>query len=297
MADHLAKTEAAPPLWTWLFTLLLFVALVVLIWKQLPGDWQTNNSEANARARKGNLCETRWNTQTPWASHQQNGVLAIGSSLFHAASGSRSEFIKRLGPNVAWENCWIHSGQWPNFAKLQPAAARLKPALVLLHSDALVVSPWRQQVFAAFNSALKDKRRGKKEQLEPDIYAQPFSCGNRSIQQTVDHYAQLYRIDPQVFAQAQQWLLALKATGAQVVIVEIPRAPAMEAQVGEFLPQWRQSLQQLAKDSGVQYRRLQAPHMANAYCTDQAHLDDLGRQQTAAQLSAFVLKTLAEQPR
>lgn len=297
MADHLAKTEAAPPLWTWLFVVMFFVALIVLIWKQLPDDWQTNNSVANSRLQRAALCETRWNAQTPWVSHQQNGVLAIGSSLFHAASGTRSEFIKRLGPTVAWENCWVNSGQWPNFAKLQPAAASLKPKLVLFHSDALIVSPWRQQVFAAFNSAVKDKMRGRKEQLEADIYTHSFSCNGRSVQQPADHYAQLYQVDPQVFAQARQWLLALKATGAQIVIVEIPRAPAKEAQMGDFLPQWRQALQQLAKDSGAQYWQLQAPLGANAYCADQAHLDDLGRQQTATQLSAFVLKTLAEQPR
>lgn len=297
MADHLAKTEAAPPLWTWLFVVMFFVALIVLIWKQLPDDWQTNNSVANSRLQRAALCESRWNAQTPWSSHQQNGVLAIGSSLFHAASGTRSEFIKRLGPTVAWENCWINSGQWPNFAKLQPAAARLKPKLVLFHSDALIVSPWRQQVFAAFNSAVKDKMRGRKEQLEADIYTQSFSCNGRSVQQPADHYAQLYQVDPQVFAQARQWLLALKATGAQVVIVDIPRAPAKEAQMGDFLPQWRQALQQLAKDSGAQYWQLQAPLGANAYCADQAHLDDLGRQQAAAQLSAFVLKTLAEKSR
>ena len=297
MADHLAKTESAPPLWTWLFVVLFFVVLIVLIWKQLSDDWQTNNSVVTARAQRSVLCEARWNAQAPWTSPDQNGVLAIGSSLFHAASGARAEFLSRLGPTVAWENCWINSGQWPNFAKLQPAAARLKPKLVLFHSDALIVSPWRQRVFAAFNSAVKDKLRGKKEQLEPDVYAQPFSCDGRSVQQPAHHYAQLYRADPQVFTQARQWLLALKATGVQIVIVEIPRSPVKEAQMGEFLPQWRQALQQLAKDSGAQYWQLQAPQAANAYCADQAHLDSVGRQQTVAQLSAFVLKTLAEESR
>lgn len=297
MADHLAKTESAPPLWTWLFVVLFFVALIVLIWKQLPDDWQTNNSVVNARAQRAVLCETRWNAQTPWVSHQQNGVLAIGSSLFHAASGTRAEFLSRLESTVAWENCWINSGEWTDFARLQPAAARLKPALVVLHGDALIVFPWRQRLSAVFNSAVKDKIRGKKEQLEPDIYEWPFRCQRGAEPQAAHYYAQLYRADPSVFAKARQWLLTLKATGAKVVIVEIPRAPAMEAQMGEFLPQWRQALQQLAKDSGAQYWQLQAPHAANAYCADQAHLDDLGRQQTAAQLSAFVLKTLAEQPR
>lgn len=297
MADHLAKTEAAPPLRTWLFVVLFFVALIVLIWKQLPDDWQANNSVVTARAQRADLCETRWDAQTPWASHQQNGVLAIGSSLFHAASGTRSEFINRLGSTVAWENCWINSGGWGDFARLQPAAVRLKPALVLLHSDALIVFPWRQRVFAAFNSAVKDKIRGAKEQLEPDLYERPFICDRRSVPQTAHYYAQLYRADPHVFAQARQWLLALKATGAKVVIVEIPRAPVMEAQMGDFLPQWRQALQQLANDSGAQYWQLQAPQAANAYCADQAHLDSVGRQQTAALLSAFVLKTLAEESR
>lgn len=297
MADHLAKTEAAPPLWTWLFVVMFFVALIVLIWKQLPDDWQTNNSVANSRLQRAALCESRWNAQTPWSSHQQNGVLAIGSSLFHAASGTRSEFIKRLGPTVAWENCWINSGEWANFATLQPAAMRLKPALVLLHSDALIVFPWRQRLSAAFNSAVKDKMRGEKEQSEPDIYERSFSCERGAEPQAAHYYAPLYRADPSAFAQARQWLLALKATGAQVVIVDIPRAPAIEAQMGEFLPQWNQVLQQLAKDSGAQYWQLQAPRAASAYCADQAHLGGVGRQQTAAQLSAFVLKTLAEKSR
>lgn len=292
MADHLAKADGAPPVRVWLYTGLIVVLLLLLAWSLLPDDWQSHNSDVN----KDSYCAARWNHQTPWSAQQPYRVLALGTSLFHSASGTRADFIQRLGPSIAWENCWINSGQWPHFAQVRPAALRLKPALLLLQSDVLTALPWHQQVFRSFTSAVKDEIRGEQQKPPPDIYAQlPFICKN-AVPRPIQDYEQLYRANPQIFAQALAWLSELKASGTQVVIVDIPRAKAMEDQMSGFLPQWRQAVRQLAKESGAQYWILPAPTTtANTYCPDQAHLDISGRQQTAAELSAFVLKTRAAQ--
>lgn len=291
MAEHLAKTDGAPPVRVWLYSGLLVVLLFVLAWSLLPDDWQSHNSNVNTDS----YCTARWNNQTPWSAQQPYRVLALGTSLFHSASGARAEFIQRLGPSMAWENCWVNGGQWPNFAQVRPAVLQIKPTLLLLQSDVLTTSPWRQQIFAAFTSALKDKVRGEQKQ-QPDIYTQPPLVCHKAPPQPIRYYEQLYSTDPQVFTEALHWLLKLKASGTQVVIVDIPRAKAMEDQMSGFLPQWRHAVRQLAKESGAQYWMLPAPiATANAYCPDLAHLDISGRQQTAAELSAFVLKTRAAQ--
>jgi hypothetical protein len=291
VAEHLAKTDGAPPIRVWLYAGLIVVSLFLLTWSQLPDDWQSHNSNVNTDS----YCAARWNNQTPWSAQQPYRVLALGTSLFHSASGTRADFIQRLGPTIAWENCWVNGGQWPHFSRVRPAALRLKPALLLLQSDVLTTLPWHQQVFSAFTSAVKDKVRGQ-QKPPPDIYAQPpFICSN-AMPQPIQNYEQLYSANPQIFAQALRWMLELKASGTQVVIVDIPRAKEIEEKMDSFLPQWRQAVRQLAKESGAHYWMLPAPTTtANIYCPDQAHLDISGRQQTAAELSAFVLKTRTAQ--
>lgn len=291
MAEHLANTNGAPPLRLWLYSGLLVVLLFLLAWSLLPDDWQSHNSDVNIDS----YCAARWNNQTPWSAQQPYRVLALGTSLFHSASGARAEFIQRLGPTIAWENCWVNGGQWSHFAQVRPAALQIKPTLLLLQSDLLTTSPWHQQVFKSFTSALKDKVRGEQKQ-QPDIYAQPPLVCSNGMPQPIRYYEQLYSTNPQVFREALHWLLELKAAGTQVVIVDIPRAKAMEEQMSDFLPQWRQAVQQLAKESGAQYWMLPAPTTtANSYCPDQAHLDHSGRQHTAPALSTFILKTWATQ--
>ena len=104
-------------------------------------------------------------------------------------------------------------------------------------------------------------------------------------------YAEIINGDPNIFASAATWIKRIQASGTQVVLVDIPRAPELEHGLGDMLVRRRVALQKLALETGAEYWHFPAPTGQFAYCQDEAHMAQFGRDQFAPQL-AYRLQTL-----
>ena len=280
MADRLVDTSRPPPLMIWMVAILIcVVALASLCFLT------RNRPVSNKGVYLLQSCLSEYPSVT---AKQKPLVLAIGTSLLIHGTDPIHTFTASL-TNMEWVRCEIPVRSWKGLEQSAPLIIEHHPAILVLHEGELS----QETPFAQFVEDMRYKIKGR---LDAHLFKPKMSDTFRpecltNSPESKQGYAEIINSDPSIFASAATWIKRIQASGTQVVLVDIPRAPELEHGLGDMVVRRRVALQKLALETGAQYWHFPAPTGQFAYCQDEAHMTQFGRDQFAPQL-AYRLQTL-----
>ena len=239
-----------------------------------------NTGEAKVKRLLDNeSCRIR---SVPKLADDKPSIVAVGTSLLMFATEPAKNFETYL-QDMSWVPCRVSAGLWGDLVKALPTIAALKPMILIVQEGVLTDSGPTFDVQKLFADVffMLDESLGLIPPV-PDVDHPP--CGLWKLGNTETYYP-LLKLQRAIFTEATDWIRRLEAAGTHVIVLDIPRAAALESQLGPVLAQRRMALQKLASDSGAEYWVFAPPTGAQAYCADQAHMTFNGRNQFAPQLA------------
>jgi hypothetical protein len=277
----LVDTSAAPPLAAWLLAAVLALAMIgSLAWWVAAGE------------EPGNLFLATPDCGVP---HEPRGngptIVAVGTSLLGYGVGPADRFQAML-QGARWHSCWVGGGRWGELAATLPRLESQRPDILLIQEGLLVGEPVLEPGLVAV------VMRKIRHSLGLQEVSHRIFCGQvaPADEPVAPGYAKSLAPRHDILADATAWIARFEAAGTRVVVLDIPRSPALEATLGPILTQRRVALEAMAAAGGGRYWSFAAPTGADAYCPDGAHLAAAGRRQFELQLAAR-LRTAVGQAR
>lgn len=264
----------------------LCAALVAVVMTSL-WFW-INSGEVKAKLlREDGSCHIR---SIPKLADDKPSIIALGTSLLMYSTEPTKNFAASL-PDISWVPCQVRDGFSGGVVRELPSITILKPKILLVQEGVLVDSGPSYDVQLLFAKVFF-KIRVSLGWAQPERDLAPLACGHWGPRRVESYYTQL---KPQraIFDEAAAWIRRLEAAGTQVIVLDIPRAAALESQLSPVLIERRLALLKLASDSGAKYWTFSPPSGPQAYCPDQAHMGIDGRNQFAPQLAKRLQQLLA----
>ena len=219
----------------------------------------------------------------PKLADDKPSIVALGTSLLMYSTEPTKNFAASL-QGLSWTPCRVSAGLWGDLVRALPSIAALTPKVLIVQEGVLTDSGPSYDVQKLFANVVF-MIKAKLGWTQPVLNADHPLCGLWKHANVAAHYHPLLKPQSAIFAEATIWIRQLEAAGIHVIVLDIPRAAALESQLGPVLLERRLALQKLASDTGAEYWAFDPPSDPQAYCADQAHMTVDGRNQFAPQLA------------
>ena len=199
-------------------------------------------------------------------------IIGVGSSLlFASVDQSALKAIKEY----EYLPFYRAAANYGNFNAFFKKSLPLKPRLIILHTDLFLQntkSDWG--FFLTLRLAIGGSFR-KMLGKSPNVFENTVACGGKAgtgIPEPRKVLVTAYLKNPQSQSGLVDWIEKRRAEGILIVLIDIPRSPSVEKQLGKRLEQWRQSLDEL----GIPILHYRGPLDESDFC-DGSHMSLKGR--------------------